>query len=362
MGTTILGSNELMQAGEASISCYIDEIPPFVEAELVKAYDTLHSSLPFFKVFRSLDHVSCYVARRDGHPATVLLFTCRNGRVDVLNEMIEIEQSELDRFVRYIFTKFERVDVISFKALKTATENFCFPVQKHNSKDTYVVALPGTPEEYTASIGKNTRADIRQQTNRIRRDFPSFAWRFFVNEDIDEKHVREIVKFSENKINAKGVKVSHDVERIMALAKMCGFVSVLLIDGRVCAGSINYLVGTSCFGDVTGYDPQYEKYGFGKLCLHETISETIMRGGTKFYLGGGVFDFKQRMLGTLLCMDELHIYRSYAKMLVHFDRTAGAAIAACVGRLKKMLHRHKKKAWAKFVFSSFHLLKNKLAK
>ena len=357
-----MNMSELVNAGEASISCYLDEIPPFVEQALVESYETLHSSLPFFRTFRSVERASCYVARRNGHQNTVLLFNFYNKRVDVLNEMIEIEQSEVDRFADYIFANFRQVDIISFKALKTTAHESGFPFQRHNSKDTYVIALPETPAEYTESIAKSTRADIRRQTRNVARDFPSFKTEFFVNDEVCEEHIREIIGFSERKINAKGVKFSHDAERIIALARMCGFVSVLFIDGRVCAGSVAYRVGSSYFGDVTGYDPEYEKYALGKLCIHQTIFESIVRGGTQYYLGGGVFDFKNKMAGALLSMDELQIYRSHVKMLVNFDRVAGTFIAACVGRLKKLLHQRKQEMWARFVFKSFYFLTGKLTK
>lgn len=353
---------DLVQAGETSESCYLNEIPSFVETELADSYETLHSSLPFFRTYRSIEQASCYVGRRDGCPNTVLLFTFNNNRVEVLNEMIEIEQSEVDRFAKYIFTKFARIDVIGFKAVKTSMHGSVFPVQQYNSKDTYLISLPGTAQEYTDSLGASTRADIRRQTKNILRDFPSFASEFFVNEDISEKHIRKIIAFSERKINSKGVKFSHDVERITALARMCGFVSVLLVNGRVCAGSVNYRVGSSYFGDVTGYDPEYEKYGVGKLCAHRTICESIARGGKKFYLGGGVFDFKNKLSGVLLGMDELQIYRSRVKMLVNVGTVARTFIVGWVGKLKKVLHQHKQEAWAMFVFKAFYFFSNRLAR
>ena len=354
--------SELVKAGEASISCYLDEIPPFVEQELVNSYETLHASLPFFRTYRSIEGANCYVARKNGHPPTVLLFTFHKRRVEVLNEMVEVEQAEVERFADYIFSNFRQVDIIRFKALKTTVHESGFPVQRHYSKDTFVIALPATPEEYTESIAKSIRADIRRQTRNVARDFPSVTTEFFVDGDVREEHIREIIGFSERKINAKGVKFSHDVERIIALARMCGFVSVLLIDGRVCAGSVAYRVGSSYFGDVTGYDPAYEKYALGKLIIHQTICESIVRGGTKYYLGGGVFEFKNKMAGALLSMDELQIYRSRVKMLVNVDRVVGTLIAAGVGRLKRLLHQRKQEAWARLVFKSFYFFSNKLAK
>lgn len=352
-------SDELVRADDTSISLHPFEVPAFIENELANSYEILQSSLPFFRTFRSLEHVSCYLAQRDGHRSTVLLFVCRKRRIDVLNEMIEIAEAEVERFAAHVFEHFNNVDVITFKALKTTTSRFRFPVQKYGSKETYVIALPATPEDYTSSLGKSTRANIRQQTNGVQRHFPSFASKFFENEEITEEHIRQIIAFSEKKINAKGIRFSHDAERIIALARSCGFVNIFLIDGRVCAGSINYRVGTSYFGEVTGYDPEYEKYGLGKLCVHQTICESISRGGKRFYLGGGVFDFKQRLLGAVVGMDELHIYRSYPRMLANAGTAARALAAAYVRRLKKVLHQHKQEKWAKAVFKSVYFFRNR---
>lgn len=355
-------THEMMLAGEGAVTCHMYEIPSFIEKELIGSYQTLHSSLAFFRIFRSLMHVSCYVARRVGKPPTVLLFSCQRRQLHVLNEMIGLDQTELDRFARHIFTRFAAIDVITFKAVKTDLDAFAFPTQQHPSKSTYLIMLPSTPEEYTASIGKSTRAGLRHQMNNVVRDFNTFESLFFVNDDAKEQYVRDIIRFSEEKITSKGIKFANDAERIVALVKLCGFINVFLIDGRICAGSINYRVGDSVFGDVTGYDPKYEKYGLGKLCVHQTIRESIARGARKFYLGGGVFDFKKRMLGVPLQMDELTIYRSRAAMLRNLDRVIASAVTGGVGKLKATLHRHKQTTWAGYAFKLFYLLKSRIAK
>lgn len=349
-------------ADGATITLYAADMAPLVGSALVGTYQMLQSSLPFFRIFRSLEATHCYIAWRDGRPSTVLLFTCRKRRVDVLNEMIEIDQGELERFAGCVFSHFETVDIISFKAIKTAANGLRFPLQQHGSKDTYVIALPETPEQYTSSIGKSTRANIRQQTNGLHRHFPSFQSLFFTNADISEEHIGAIIGFSEAKINARGVAFAYDVDRITRLARECGFVNIFSIDGRIRAGSINYQVGTSYFGEVTGYDPDFEKFGLGKLCVHQTICESIARGGKKFYLGGGVFDFKQRLLGEVLSMDEVHLYRSRFKQVTNADVAARALAVAQVRRLKKMLHQKKQEKWAQLVFKSAYFIQNKLNK
>jgi hypothetical protein len=342
-----------------NVTCHLGQIPPGVEEALVTSYASLHSSLAFFKVFRSIENASCYLAHSAGAPSTVLLFTFSGRRIDVVNEMIEVGEAEMARFVTYVFAHFPQIDVISFKAVKTAIRELGLPVQQYPAKGSYVVTLPATPDAYKARIGKSTRASINQGLNGIRRHFPSFQSRFFVNDDIDEEHIRAIVALSEQKINAGDAVFFYDVARLARLARLCGFVHVILIDGRICAGSVNYQVGTSFFGDAMGYDPQYEKFGLGKLCVFLTICESIVRGGTRFYLGGGVFAFKERLLGVPFYMDEVHIYRSPIKLLRNIDHAIRAAIAAATRSAKQLLHQRKRAAWARLVFKAFYLLQRR---
>jgi hypothetical protein len=362
MDRAVTVTNSAVNEEEITISCYVNEIPPFIEAELARLYGSLHSSLQYFTVFRSIENANCYVAWRGKHPISILVFHIRGGKLDVLNEMLELEQVELVRFTRHIFDKYSDVNVISFKALKEDTHKRGFPVQRSNAKDTYMISLPATPEEYTARLGKSTRSTTRNQLNKIVRDYPSFSSRFYVNEEIDEQHLREIMRFNQARISSKAYKFSHDEQRIISLAKMCGFVNVISIDGRVCAGTVNYQIGHSIFGEVLGYDSAYEKSGVGRLAFYLTICESIVRGGKKFYLGGGRFDFKSRMLGTHLDMDRIEIYRSFVQMFMNLDKAASAAINGYIRRLKVWMHTHKENACVQWVFNSFYFWKNLLNK
>lgn len=341
------------------VSCYLHEVPEFVERELAASYQTLHSSLPFFRVWRKLGDASCYIDRGDGGAPDILLFHCEQRRLVVLNEMIDIAPAALERFVRYVFEHFPGIDVIRFNAVRTAPAPSMFPMQRHNAKDSWVIPLPATPEDYLAAMGKSTRARLRSRLNGISKSFPSFAIRYVVNGDIDEDAVRQIARLSEQRIGSRGVRLEHDVERMMALARSCGLLTVLSIDGRLCAGSLNYRVGTSWFGELTAHDPAYDRYGLGILCMYHTICEGIRRGGRKFYLGGGLFGFKERMLGERLDMDQLHIYRSHRRLLANLDIVAAAFAHGQIRRLKMWLHERKGTWFADLAFRVFHACRNR---
>lgn len=341
------------------VSCYLHDVPEFVEQELAARYETLHSSLPFFRVWRTLGNASCYVDRGEGRAPDILLFHCENRRLVVLNEMIDIAPAALERFARYVFEHLPAIDVIRFNAVRTAPARIGFPVQRHNAKDTWVIPLPATADDYLAALGKSTRAKLRSRLNGISKNFSSFTIKVLVNGDIDEDVVRHIARLSEQRIGTRGVRLKHDVERMMALARTCGLVTLLMIDGRLCAGSLNYRVGTSWFGEVTAHDPTYDRHGLGALCVYHTICESIRRGGRKFYLGGGLFEFKERMLGERLDMDQLHIYRSHRCLLANLDIVAAAFAHGKMRRLKMRLHERKGTWFADLAFRVFHAYRNK---
>ncbi len=344
------------------VTCFVDEIPEWVEAALETRYANLHASLPFFRIYRSLSEVGCYLAGRREQPLEILLFRRKRWRIEVLNEMFDLAAGETKRFVEFVFASFSDVDLISFNAVKTAVDGSRYAVQQYHSKHTFVVSLPATPDDYLARIGKTTRANIRQQLNTVKRVFPSFTSTCLEREEIDDDTLRTIIGLSEQRIKARGVRFHHDIDRISALARKCGIVVVLRIEGRICAGSINYRVGSDFFGDVTCYDPAYQRYGLGKLCTFHTICESVKRGGRQFYLGGGEFEFKERMLGKRVDMDQLQVYRSHAKAWSHPGWVARSFAQGQLRRYRAMLHAHKSSFQSRFVLGALQAYRNRMAK
>lgn len=343
----------------SDVSCYLHDVPEFVEHELAASYETLHSSLPFFRVWRTLGNASCYIDRGAGRAPDILLFHCEQRRLVVLNEMIDIAPAALERFARYVFEHLPAIDVIRFNAVRTDPARIGFPTQRHNAKDTWMIPLPATPGDYLAALGKSTRAKLRSRLNGISKHFPSFTIKYLVNDDIDAEVVGQIARLSEQRIGSRGVRLKHDVERMMALARTGGLVTLLMIDGRLCAGSLSYCVGTSWFGEITAHDPAYDRHGLGELCMYHTICESIRRGGRKFYLGGGLFGFKERMLGERLDMDQLHIYRSHRRLLANLDIAATAFAHGKIRRLKVRLHQRRGTWLADLAFRLFHACRNR---
>ncbi len=350
------------QDAGASVSCYLNEIPAFVGPELARVYGTLHSSLPFFELFRSTERTNCYVTWRDGRAAEIILFAVRGKRVEVLNEMIEIGADELQRFARHVFAAFPEAGVIRFRALKMAPGSVGFPFQRHASKYTYRIALPEAPEAYLGTLGRETRNGIKRKIAKLAKHCVSWHMEFREGDTIDEDELLRIMRMSEANINAGQVKLRYDTARITAMAKRCGLVSMLVIDGQCCAGAISYRIGANYFSELLGFDRRYENFGIGTVCEYHTICEMIARGGKGFYLGGGHFAYKQRLGAAIVHMDELNIYRSRRTLLANPGYAAGRILASAFVRGKEFLHRHRDNVLAKLVFGGFYFLRSRSLK
>jgi len=118
---------------------------------------------------------------------------------------------------------------------------------------------------------------------------------------------------------SKGKESTNDddtAQRIVQLAGECGLVGAILLDGRICAGSINYCVGTNYFLETLAHDPAYDDYRLGTLCCFLTICECIARGGNEYHFLWGQDEYKTRLLGVQRDLDDLVIYRSHWHMLL----------------------------------------------
>lgn len=342
-----------------TVSWY-EAIPPFAETELARLYGHIHSSLAFFKTSRPTESVGTYVAWQGDRPIAMLVFQCKNGKVDVYNEMISISEEEIHRFACHVFEHFSKVDIISFKALQSDLKRLPFPFQRHNSKENWVIDLPATPDEYTARLGKATRENVRRYRKRLVRDYPSFNHQVHINDEIDEQNAREIIELSKVRISSKKKKFGIDDEeaqRIFRLAKECGIANVMRIDDRLCAGTLSYCVGSEHLAEVVAHDTHYNEYRLGTLCYYVTICESITRGAKRFHMGGGRNEYKTRLLGVRQDMDRLEIYRSYRHMMLNPHRVLKTTIQASVRRVKVWLLERENSLVTRSVFRSLHLFR-----
>lgn len=313
---------QLQSAKAITISCYENYVPHFVESVMDGLYESLFSSMSLIRIYGSVDLLSTYVVREGGKAIALFLFRREHAKVVVCNEVIRVNATEVARFADYIFTRFAGVNLISFRAVENDIERLPFPYLRFNALEDIVLTLPADPGHYEASLGKATRRTIRGNMNRLRRAYPTFRFEVYETDQVREHDVQAIIRMNHARMAGKDKVSSYngdESQRIFRLARVCGLVGVLLLDGQICAGAVSFRVGDNYFMSVAAHDPQYDSFRLGTLNGFLNICECIKRRGKECHLLWGQHDYKYRFLGVEHALDNLAVYRSAGSMLRHAD-------------------------------------------
>lgn len=324
------------------VTCHENDVPSFVESELVRLYGNIYSSLRQFSIDGSLSSpTSTYVERKGQDITEVFLFQRSKREARVLNEGIRIDSDTLQRFASYLFSTDPTLDLVSFHAVRPDTERLSFPFHRYNCLEDIVLSLPENRVAYLDSLGNSTRNYIKRYLNKLKRTFPTLSHRIYVGNDIDEQQIREVIRLNSARMAEKGKSAGIDTleeQRIVRLVQECGMLSVVLIDGRICAGTINYQVGDNYFLEVIAHDPAYNEYRLGTLCCYLTICECIERGGDEYHFLWGKNEYKYRLLGVERALDHLTVYRSHWHRFVHLGTTLDNIGRSCRRQGQLWLH------------------------
>ncbi len=314
-------SNVYPAAGSGmSITCFDNEIPSFIEPAMNSLYGSLFSSMARFRVYGGAENASTYVARRNQDIVAIFLFRLEDRRVRVLNEGMSIDDAAVNCFADYVFGRFKTVNLISFNAVESTINRLRYPYQQFNCTEDSVVTLPNTPEGYLNLLGKSTRRNLKQYTNRLKRHYPSFNYCVYEGAQVDEKFVRSIIRFNRMRFankNKMSAITDAEEERILRMVRDCGMVGVATIDGVICAGSITYCVGDHYYSWLKAHDPAYDDYRFGVIISFLMISECIARGGKTFHFMWGRQPQKAQLHGEHRDRAHVTIYRSGIATLRH---------------------------------------------
>jgi hypothetical protein len=292
---------------------YENELPKFVEVEMERLYENIHSSVPKLRADSNADNVSTYVLRRGERIKGVLVFRWRGNRVEVINECIKLDGRDIQLFANAIFSTYPSAAIISFHAVQASIERLHYPYQCFTCLEDIVLKLPVSSESYFSSLGKSTRQNISHYRKAVQRDFASYHFRICSQQELTETLIRDIVSLSNARIAAKDQVSLHDEEKTKQLIKLVqlhGFVGLITIDGRVCAGAICSKLGANYFLHVLAHDPLYDRYSLGTLCCYLTICESIARAGQTFHFLWGRMDYKYRLQGVQCDLQRVVVYRS----------------------------------------------------
>jgi hypothetical protein len=305
-------------AAEVVITFYELSVPSFCREALDKIYRSVFATLDQFEMDNALDMVNTYVERVDGEICTVLLYRINDDMATVLNQAVSLEKGVMDRFSEALFAEHPRVQAIEFLKVQADTSNIKRPFLQFHCGEDIVAPLPATPDEYLASLGKNLRETVKRYTNKITRSFPDFRIHVYIDDEYDAQQIMELYRLHKERILTRNEvsNVTPEIfDKIMAMARKRGLVTVATMNGKVVGGLICWKVDSSYVMRIIAHDPVYDEYKIGTICCYHTIRECIARGGRAFHFMGGRLIYKYRFLGVERDYDQIMIYRTRLTVL-----------------------------------------------
>ena len=347
------GSTRIEEAGASgagrsgvTISCYENDVPPFIEAEMERLYGSLYSSLMQFRVYDNGRDTSTYIVRENGIVTTVLLFQQEGSRVHVKNEVFALGEKDVNRFAHYIFATFPTVAVISFKAIAGNIGRLDFPSQRYNVLEDIVITLPESADAYLAQLSSSMRRHVKRYTKKIDEAKPDWQFKVYSTGEIDEETIRAVIELNRMRMAGKNKESGIDEKettRLIRMARECGMIGVIVVDGKIRSGTLCFRIGDNYFLNVIAHDPQYDEYWLGTLGCYLTARECIARGGKEFHLLWGRYNYKFMLSGVQRDLNNAVIYRSR----VHMWKNSGMVLAAWrqsfMRKLNLRLHEAKDK-------------------
>ena len=330
---------------EVSIT-YHDTVPTWLEAELDQLYHHINASLCHYAVARRARDAHAYVARRGTRPLAIFLFQREGRSIMVFNEMMQVPSEEIERFARYVFTRFSSVAWISFSKIGKAIGTPSLPWQQYGYSEDIVVTLPATPEAYFSRLGAKMRHNIKHQMKAIAADFPGVSFKTYENGTIAEHHVAALVDLKRANMDEKRIQFGITPEEsawMIERAKTNGLLILALLDDKVCGGSLSFGLGDHYFAHVNGYDARFARYSLGMLCCYLAMKEKIQRGAKEAHLSRGRNPYKFKLLGVQRDMANLDIYRSRMAYCRHFHRVLRNVLRELIQQQKRMLLEHEQR-------------------
>ena len=292
--------------------------PPSLRALLERCHENVFCTAARCAALPADAEVGCYVALRDGIPATGVLYRREGGAITVLSELFAIGGEALEQMVRWLLVRHAGVHLIHFPAVAAPPWRLPFPSQRYGATEDLVISLPGTPEAYLASLGPNTRAAIRRAQKTVARQAPDMAFSFHGPDTIDPADVAALVELNCLRLARKGQSPSHTADSLAMLESMLGSYGCVLYarsGGRVRAGVACTHVGRHAYMHVIAHDPGFDQARLGLLCCFMSICESIRRGMREYHLLSGRYDYKRRLLGQQRDFDHIVVYRSPASVV-----------------------------------------------
>jgi hypothetical protein len=317
--------------------------PVELERDLERLYKNVFCSVPNIKNVIDFSSLFAYVSVSNLNPEQIILFSHKGSSVVVINELFTMPATDLLMFVKSIFSNFANVRMIVFPSLRTNANVAEFPLQRFNSTEDIVISLPKSIEEYSSSLGKNTRETVSRFRRRIAARYPAIEFLSFERDKITPSVVAKIVELNCLRIRSKNQVPSHTAESLDWLYRITqkfGIVVLAMQGERICGGVICTNINGKFFMHVIAHDSEFDVVRMGKICCYLSICDAINKGGSEYHMLSGEYDYKSKFLGKKFEYERISIYRSKKAVLSMLPSFIEAELKGRGRSLKKKLKKY----------------------
>jgi len=255
-------------------------------------------------------------------------------------------------------------DVVLFNHLKLDSDIYHFAKVKPNffCRDTFHIsnthwslALPPSYNEFLHTLSKNTRKNIRNYSNRLKRDFGQNLIIKHISsvEEIDTilSDNEEIAKKTYKRGMGVGFHINNEIRKWyeIGLKRSILNVYILYVNGQPVAFRKAF-----CFTDVfisygTDYDPFYSNYRIGNFLLNYVIEDLYKKGTIKTIdFGFGDADYKRIYCNENWIESPVYIFAPTVKgIVINLMRGCTMHVSSIAQNILKKLNLYSKvkKRW-----------------
>ena len=320
--------------------------PEFARVAIDRLYGSLYASVRYLELCRPYQpQPHTWIGYQQGEIQAVLLFEIREHALIVISEMIALTAVQIENFARCVLARYPSVMCINFNAVNfnLNINKLNLPAQHYVFSENYILNLPKTIENYQSSLGRATHKTIRLYGNRLKKDFPDFAWRVYSAEELpralQQSFFQQIQAYKNQSMMARNKTPENDPaenRRILQLASESGLFSMAVINGEIRSGSLACRVGNNYVMLLSAADPALEKYRLGLLTCYWSLCDCITRGAQQCHLLWGRYQYKSQLLAVPVDLQRITLYRS---------RWIMAAMSASVIRMALQAEKFRIQKW-----------------
>ena len=296
-----------------------DSVPSGAAEALPELYNSLLATPGWSRYFDDTEATGACLLEDPRH---VLLFTVAGDTIEVLNKFFDIAPEDAARACKALFRALPQARRIHLE-VKFPPAGLRLPKRVLYATDHMVIPLPTTVEEYTASLGKRTRSNLRQYERRLRRDHPDVTLSVQPVEGRSEELFRQFFAWKTERFEPRHLTTYWRdnpafAARFVQLLGDRGEAYEAAVDGGTAALWFVFMIGESMYSYQGSFDPRYEPYAIGTLMHYWVACDAIRRGAARVHLGWGPAShnaFMRRFGAVPVTATRLSVFRSQTARL-----------------------------------------------